>query len=213
MATPKKPRYRKGPDEPTVPAGVKTFESWKPGERPPWLGPVLDALVPHDQYGGRHHPKWSENAQDAIIGAVAGCGSYVHAASIAGISKHTATEWLNRGRADQQAWEARLAAGEVPDDPTEWHVFARAVTLASGYWAGRKIAELQRLGEDPATPVQLRAAILQWLLSRIGDKLTERVEVEHSGEVTTTVSDMADAMREKFAQIRERAAAVQGEDA
>lgn len=215
MATPKKraPRPPKKPGEGAVPAALarKPFETWQPGERPSWLGPVLDALVPHDQHGGNHSPKWSENAQDAIIGALAGCGSYYHAASIAGVSHATAHQWLTRGRADQQAWEAKLAAGEAPDDPTEWHVFARAVTLASGWWSGRKIAALQQIGDDPETPVALRASIYQWLLSRVGDKLTEKVQVEHSGEVTTTVTDVADQMRERFEQIRERFAATQGE--
>lgn len=211
MATPKK-RSRKAPDDPTVPAGTKAFATWEPGQRPPWLDDALDTLVPTGQHAGRWHPKWSEAAQDALIGALAGCGSYKHAAAIAGVSTHTANQWLQRGRADQQAWEARLAAGEPPDDPTEWHVFARAVTLTTAWWAGQHIAELQRMAYSPENPAQLRAAILQWLLARLGDKLTERVEVEHSGEVTTTVTDVAEGMRAKLAEIRARREALETDE-
>lgn len=214
MATPKKPRHRhkpKGPGETPVPAGVRAFATWEPGQRPPWLDQALDTLIPTDQHAGRNHPKWGEAAQDALIGALAGCGSYKHAAAIAGVSTHTAHQWLARGRADQRAWEERLAAGEPPDDPTEWHVFARAVTLVSAWWAGQHIAELQRMAYDAQNPAQLRAAILQWLLARLGDKLTERVEVEHSGEVMTTPAETAAQMREKFDQIRARYEALGGD--
>jgi hypothetical protein len=209
MATPKK-RARKKPDEPTVPAGTPIWQPWTPGQRPPWLDPVLAEPLGHGFHGGRAHPKQRQAVRDAIVGALAGCGSFNHACRLAGLEPDNGRKWLDAGRAEQGAWEARLAAGEDPGPPSELHLWARAVTVAGGWWAGHKLAALQALGEDPATPVQLRAAILQWLLSRIGDKLTERVQVEHSGEVVTTVSDVADAMREKFDQIRERHAATQG---
>lgn len=204
MATPKKPRHRKDHGEPTVPAGTPVWEPWTPGQRPPWLDPVLADGLPIGRHGGNGAGKNTQQVRDAIVAALAGCGSFSHASRLAGVEPDNARKWLNQGRAEQEAWEARLAAGEDPGPPTELHLWARAVTLAGGWWTGRKLAALQTLGEDPTTPVQLRAAILQWLLSRLGDKLSERVEVEHSGEVTTTVQEITDAMREKFAQIRAR---------
>ncbi len=174
-----------------MPAGAVAFTPWAPGQRPPWLDPVLAAPLPFGVRGNRHHPKWTEAVRDAVIGALAGCGSIGHAARLAGVEPRTVSEWLARGRADQQAWEESVAAGQDPGEPTEWHRFARNVTLAGGWWSGRKLAELQAIGENPATPVQLRAAILQWLLSRIGDRLTERMEVEHSGSVGISVGEQA----------------------
>lgn len=204
MATPKKKRSRKAPTEPTVPADAVVWTPWEPGTPPPWLDGVLADPLPFGAGGGKGRPKGCQTVRDAIVGHIAGCGSWVHACKLAGVVPRSAEKWLAQGRREQEEWEARLAAGEDPGKPTELHLWARSITLAGGWWSGHKLAALQRLGEDPETPVQYRMAILQWLLSRIGDKLSERVEVEHSGEVTTTVAEVADDMRARLAEMKAR---------
>ena len=138
-----------------------------------------------------------------VITAITQTGSVDVAAGIAGVSRGTLEAWLERGREDQRLWEVAPMEGRERGDPTAWHQFARAVQWAVGTWAGRHLAKLEHVCDAETTPLALSVSTRQWLLTKHGPRMGERVE--HTHTISTETSEVAEAMRERLAQIRERA--------
>lgn len=173
-----KPRKRKPRDAPTVPYRSRAGLPLTPGQAPPWLDPQIAAVLPVEQ-GGRQCPPghWSERVRDTLIGVIATQGSVTTACGLAGISEVTFNQWLARGREDQRLWETAPMEGRERHEPTEWHQFARAVTWAAAVWAGGHAAELQRTAQAEGTPLALAVAIRQWLLTHVGPRTPDRLDV------------------------------------
>lgn len=204
--SPRKPKGAPHKPADAGPAVSPIVRMWRAGEAPPWIDAELAAHLP--QQGAGHAGaigSWCQQVMDTLVSVIASTGSVTIACGLAGVTHGTYLEWCARGREDQRAWEMAAREGRDPGAPTEWHLFARAMTWAAAAWAGGHVAALEQLVQEPDTPAAVKAGTRQWLLSRLAAGMGERVEHDHRVSVDD-VKEAAETMRERLDQIRERAA-------